>query len=156
MWIKWKHLSRPAAASFCMHTSMLMAWILVCFTWTQQSMLCSFCAMLVQSSYISKFGEIQALKALWLLHYSKVMHIQQEKMASFYFLLQNFRYLCSNKVNQRILLYYKFWSTRHKTCLEDSIADLLLEKLSWLYLRYYYFFFTKPFLHFTVIFVPYL
>lgn len=74
----------------------------------KQEMLCSFCAMLVQSSYISKFGEIQALKALWLLRYSKVMHIQQEKMASFYFLLQNFRYLCSNKVNQRILLYYKF------------------------------------------------
>lgn len=67
------------------------------------------------------------------------MHIQQEKMASFYFLLQNFRYLCSNKVNQRILSYYKFRSTRHKRYLEDSFADLLLEKLSWLYLRYYFF-----------------
>lgn len=51
-------------------------------------------------------------------------------MASFYFLLQNFRYLCSNKVNQRILSYYRFRSTRHKRYLEDSFADLLLEKLS--------------------------
>lgn len=100
-----------------------------------QEMLFSFCAILMQSSYIWRFVANKALKSLQLLCYYKDMPIQQEIMAS-YILLQNFRYICSNEVNQRILSCYKFWITRHKTHLEDSFAELLLEKLSWLHLQY--------------------